>query len=263
MAGRAPTTAARRRRRAGPCRSSRPQRRSDPDEPAHRARALCARGRSRLTAPDLDSLARGMASLFPTRRPSPQGSPWRHEIMTPETVGPLLAADRCRPTCRRREPCMSTSSDGGGMRGPREGLQASGHPDAARPTITLTGIRQGRSRGGTGEGGDHADLRRHPGPFRFRPSTKRSRSISPSQAGMPAEPPTEMHEYEPPDEIVEPPDRSRRADGRVPGARARPLSPQAGRRFRVQGPARSTPMSPFAALNAIKGKPEPAGYPTL
>ena len=88
-----------------------------------------------------------------------------------------------------------------------------------------------------------------PSTLSIRPSKRRSRSTSPSRQGMPAEPPTDDARIRAAGRDRQRPDRSRRPDGRVPGARPRPLSAQAGADFEFEdgGDRADRPSRPWQA----------------
>lgn len=72
-------------------------------------------------------------------------------------------------------------------------------------------------------------------------------------SGMPPEPPTEMHEYEPPDEIVNGKIDLGAVTAEFLALGLDPYPRKPGVDFDFKDPA-DAEMSPFAALNAIKGK---------
>jgi hypothetical protein len=167
--------------------------------------------------------------------------------MTPEAVGPLL-----RSVDVRNLPAQAANSDRGdarGMRGPGEGFQDTGHPVApgrvqaqGRPA-PAPGNRKGDRR-------LDANLRRHPRTFDSTINEEVDVSFS-EAAGIPIEPPSDIHAYDPPDEIV---------NGHVDlgaltaeflalGLDPYPRKPGVDFAFEGGGPAKE---SPFAALAKLK-----------
>ena len=154
--------------------------------------------------------------------------------MTPETVGPLSRlvdvgnvppAGKHVHVAATPEECAALAKD--------FGLAAI---ESLSADFTAHQHRQGRPCDGGGEGA----ASRRSASRAWNPSIPSSSETVEvdfaEPSGMPPEPPTEMHEYEPPDEIVNGKIDLGARHGRVPGARPRSLSPQAGRRFRLQGP---------------------------